>query len=259
MPRAGTLDEDEEVSVGESLYERLLSEIQRERPSSGVPARKVMTESPRLRELATRAHYQPPPRRGLLGRLEGIRRSIVEPAEQAVEAERRPAARREELARLLERVGVELDAVVYWDGPERVETLLRRREALLFLLDKVPPPVKAPDMASVNASASAAVEAETVRLRDWCGLLEQERRLIKAEVEEIEQRGGDGVQERRLKQDMVDVGQAFEEAKENVRLAERPPLRLPTESPRRVAPEPLSPDRRIRDAPTSVASHWSLR
>ena len=175
------------MRVGESLYEVWKREIGMQRPAAGVPRRKVMAQSTRLRELA--AGYRPPPPGGMPHALERVRRSILDPASQAAEAERRPAARREELTRLVEAVGRELDALTCEAAPEHVAELLRRRDAFVFLLAKVLPPIEVPDMVSLNARVREAVEAEVERLRRWRDSLVAEHKRIKVEVEEHERRG----------------------------------------------------------------------
>lgn len=226
------------------LYERLKGEVVREAPAPGFPVRRVMLESARLRALAARANYQPQPPRGMPDLLDRRRRAIEEPAEQAREAARRPAARREELTGLLAGVEAELTAMTYRASPEQAESLLRRREALQFLLDKVPPPVEVPDALALAASVSKAVTAEIEELRNWITLLEAERTRVKVEIEEAEQRGSDWVREREFKRDLADVRQALDEARVNLKLAENPPLRQPLEPPRPAVAErpPVGPD-----------------
>ena len=204
--------------------------------------------------------YRPPPRRSFHDVLERLRLSIVEPVERQREAARRPDARREELTRQVDAVGCELDALDCYASPEQVGELLRRREALGFLLAKVPPPVEVTDAVSLNARVRSAVEAEVERLRRWRDSLVKECKLIKVEVEEHERRGAPEGPGRQLKQDLADVLQALQEAEENLKLAERPPLRQPMgPQPGIPAPAPPRPPSGPRDVPPTRPVHWSLR
>lgn len=241
----------------ETLFESWKREINSQSAPAGSLVRNVMS-SARLTRLAD--GYRSPRRRSMHDVLERLRLSIVGPVETAAEAERRPAARREELARLIEGAGRELDALTCYDTPEQAGELLRRREALGFLLAKVPPPVEVPDAFSLNARVREAVEAEVERLRRWKDSLVKECKLIKAEVEEHERRGAPEVPGRQLRQDLADVLQAMSEAQENLKLAERPPLRQPMGSqPGNPAPAPPRPPSGPHDVPLTRPAHWSLR
>lgn len=209
--------------MSESLYNRWMREVGHN-AAHAIARRRVLVQSERLRALAAKSGYRPPGVRALPDRLYEIRRAIREPVERAAAEAARPAARREELTRLLGDADDALEAVSCYDSPEHVEGLLRRREALRFLLKRVPPVAAPVDALSLAALVAEAVDAEVGRLREWRALLKEEHGRIRVEVEEFERESVTAAERRGalLKQDLADVMQAEREADDNLRLKDTP-------------------------------------
>jgi hypothetical protein len=188
--------------------------------------RNVCNESELLKALARELSYRPPPPNRFDTHLKSVEsRASSAEAEKDFPDGPRIRSRHEELIALEGKLTAYLDAANYLTSVDETATAMQQREAVRFLLSKIPDEVlQPPSSASIYEARILARDEAINGLRVWLVRLHHERDRIKAEIEETEARGdvialtGPPHNRPRLWRQLSDVLCASADAAENLRM-----------------------------------------
>ncbi len=198
----------------------------KDRAQPGQFRRNVCNESELLKTLARELSYRPPPPKSFDTHLKSVEsRASSAEAEKDFPDGAGLRFRHEQLSALESKLIAYLDEANYLTSVDEIATAMQQREAVRFLLSKIPDEaLQPPSRASISEAGILARDEAINGLRGWLVRLHHERDRIKAEIEEAEARGdvsaltGLPPNRPRLWRQLSDVLCASADAAENLRM-----------------------------------------